>query len=91
MKSRFASMPVQTPGKNPTEIPVERWETEGGTVAEERTRDLHDAEQIRRRAYEIYLARCATSGTGDPVSDWAQAEQELMSVTRSSSGRGESR
>lgn len=32
-------------------------------------------EQIRRRAYEIYLARGRTPG--DPVADWLQAEREL--------------
>lgn len=30
---------------------------------------------IRFRAYEIYLGR---NGSGDAVSDWLQAEQELM-------------
>lgn len=30
---------------------------------------------IRRRAYEIFLAR--NGGPGDHVSDWIQAEQEL--------------
>ncbi len=35
-------------------------------------------EQIRQRAYEIYLARnCAP---GDPVADWLQAEQELRDL-----------
>ncbi|QYU66360.1 DUF2934 domain-containing protein [Leptolyngbya sp. 15MV] len=32
-------------------------------------------EQIRLRAYEIYLARGATPG--DPVADWLRAEHEL--------------
>lgn len=32
-------------------------------------------EQIRARAFEIFLARGATPG--DPVSDWVQAEREL--------------
>ncbi len=32
-------------------------------------------EQIRRRAYEIYLARGAVPG--DPMKDWLQAEREL--------------
>ncbi|MDO8629932.1 MAG: glycosyltransferase [Phycisphaerales bacterium] len=33
------------------------------------------AEQIRRRAYEIFLSRNGTPG--DPASDWVQAEREL--------------
>jgi len=33
------------------------------------------AEQIRNRAYELYLAR--GRGPGDPVQDWLQAETEL--------------
>jgi len=32
-------------------------------------------EQIRRRAYEIYLRR--GGGPGDPLEDWLQAEREL--------------
>jgi hypothetical protein len=33
-------------------------------------------DDVRFRAYEIYLGR---NGQGDEVSDWLQAEQELMS------------
>lgn len=33
------------------------------------------ADQIRQRAYEIYLRR--NGGPGDQTSDWVQAEQEL--------------
>ena len=33
---------------------------------------------IRKRAYEIYLSRI---GAGDELSDWLQAERELMSST----------
>jgi Protein of unknown function (DUF2934) len=32
-------------------------------------------EEIRRRAYEIFLAR--DGATGDAVSDWLQAKREL--------------
>lgn len=35
-------------------------------------------EAIRRRAFEIYLAR--TDGSGDELSDWLQAEQELSEL-----------
>ena len=35
---------------------------------------------IRRRAYEIFLAR--NGGPGDHLSDWIQAEQELNSVSQ---------
>lgn len=34
-------------------------------------------EQIRQRAYEIYLARNGASG--DEVQDWLQAERDLRS------------
>lgn len=35
---------------------------------------------IRRRAYEIYRKR--NGGPGNPVSDWAQAERELVGAPR---------
>jgi len=40
-------------------------------------------EQIRRRAYEIYLAR--GDAPGDPVADWLQAEQEVHDKEQGSS------
>jgi hypothetical protein len=33
--------------------------------------------EIRQRAYEIYTARGGWGSSGDAVSDWLQAEQEL--------------
>ncbi len=38
-------------------------------------------EQIRRRAYELYLQRRATAGgaSGDPSQDWLIAEREIRS------------
>ena len=39
-------------------------------------------EQIRRRAYEIYLSRAS----GDEVQDWLQAEGELRSPKVSAIG-----
>jgi hypothetical protein len=47
-------------------------------------------EQIRRRAYELYLQRRATAGSesnGDQNQDWLIAEREV----RSRLGSGESR
>jgi len=38
------------------------------------------AEQIRRRAFEIFLSRNGTPG--DPASDWVQAERELREQLR---------
>ena len=35
------------------------------------------ADQIRERAYYIYLERQQSNRSGDPVSDWCQAEHEL--------------
>jgi len=45
-------------------------ETLGSTAGREPTE-----EQIRRRAYQIYMARGCTPG--DPTADWLQAEREL--------------
>ena len=47
------------------------------TEAEERDRSLHSAreQEIRRRAYEIYLERGAHPG--HELEDWLQAEREL--------------
>jgi len=42
-------------------------------------------EQIRRRAYEIYLARGGKPG--DPVKDWLQAKQELTARLARQQGR----
>lgn len=37
--------------------------------------DTPSEHEIRKRAYEIYVARGANGG--DPVADWRQAEEEL--------------
>jgi len=37
-------------------------------------------EQIRERAYQIYLAR--NGAPGDPTADWYQAERELRGESR---------
>ena len=34
-------------------------------------------EQVRQRAYEIYLSRQREDAPGDAASDWLRAEQEL--------------
>ena len=51
--------------------------TQRGTAVEERARLLHSTgeQEIRDRAYEIYLQRGAESG--DDAQDWFQAEREL--------------
>jgi len=46
-------------------------EPEATTIAESEIRE----DQIRVRAYEIYLER--NGGSGDPIEDWLQAEAEL--------------
>jgi hypothetical protein len=38
-------------------------------------------QDIRERAYRIYLAREKEGVPGDPVSDWLRAQQELQSRT----------
>jgi len=40
-------------------------------------------QQIRERAYQIYLAR---GNQGDPVSDWLRAERELIAEARAIQG-----
>ena len=34
-------------------------------------------EQVRERAYRIYLSRLREGVPGDPATDWLRAEQEL--------------
>lgn len=48
--------------------------------------DYVSDEQIRRRAYELYLQRDAAPG--DPLADWLRAEQELRSGTDLAHTRG---
>jgi len=51
--------------------------TQPGTAVEERERFLHSTreQEMRNRAYEIYLQRGAQPGY--EVEDWLQAEREL--------------
>lgn len=52
---------------------------DNGRKSRARTKAEHAAftdEQIRLRAYDIYLARGAT--TGNELTDWLQAEKELL-------------
>jgi hypothetical protein len=44
-------------------------------MAENTSLTSHNEEQIRQRAFEIYLARGGQDG--DDVSDWLAAEREL--------------
>ncbi len=39
-------------------------------------------EQVRVRAYQIFLSRQREGVPGDPVSDWVRAEQELRTRSR---------
>lgn len=45
-------------------------------VTKRRTKVMPTEEQIRARAFEIYLGR--NGGPGDAHSDWMQAERELI-------------
>lgn len=38
------------------------------------------ADEVRRRAYEIYLQRMQSGEPGSPESDWSRAERELTRV-----------
>lgn len=37
-----------------------------------------DQDQVRKRAYELYLRRAASGEPGTPASDWLKAERELL-------------
>ena len=52
--------------------------TQPGTAVEERERLLHSTreQEIRNRAYDIYLQRGAQPG--NEVEDWLQAEHEII-------------
>lgn len=49
--------------------------TTSKTVIKSRAKPMPTNEQIRARAFEIYLAR--NGGPGDAQADWVQAEREL--------------
>jgi hypothetical protein len=49
--------------------------TLSGRSAEPAEISEHSAEMIRKRAYELFLARGATHGAD--LADWLRAEQEL--------------
>lgn len=71
MRTRTTAKPppaarTSQPGSSPSLVTAARSEPLGPTD-----------EQIRRRAYEIFLAR--NGGPGDALTDWVQAERELAS------------
>jgi hypothetical protein len=50
--------------------------TRKSAVTKQRTKIIPTEEQIRARAFEIYLTR--NGGPGDAHTDWMQAERELI-------------
>ncbi len=56
-------------------MPSIRPEATSRPVTKYRTKEMPTEEQIRERAFFIYLAR--NGGPGDAHSDWVQAEREL--------------
>ena len=62
MKRKTSSAP-----QRPVRVPVLR-----GVQADGPTQN-----DIRQKAHAIFESRLRTGATGDPVSDWLQAEQEL--------------
>ncbi len=62
---------VSTPKNNPTST----YQATGAMATKPRSKATPTQEQIRARAYEIYLRR--KGGPGDAMSDWKQAEREL--------------
>lgn len=78
MKTRATNKPAAVnppsrPGPGPLSLPAARSEPLAPSD-----------EQIRARAYEIFLAR--NGGPGDALADWVQAERELTG-TRSAATR----
>ena len=70
--------------KPKTRASTEAVEPGAETQERERLLDSSREEQIRRRAYEIYLARGEEHG--HDIEDWLQAERELMADQSSASG-----
>jgi len=67
----------RVPETKPSAVEFKSAFVTGGTAAVR----APGAEDIRRRAYEIYQARRASGAAGSPESDWAQAERELRPRT----------
>ncbi|HEU4787506.1 MAG TPA: DUF2934 domain-containing protein [Gemmatimonadaceae bacterium] len=74
----------------PTSVTDARATTEAPAIAIEHSSEIAtppsaDAEEIRRQAYELYLARGGVGG--DDLSDWLEAER-IVRTRRGSSGDG---
>lgn len=59
-------MPTQKPGS-----------VDGATNTARLAEVVPTVDQVRRRAYEIYDARCRNGACGDALADWIAAEVEL--------------
>jgi hypothetical protein len=79
---------TETGGREPSEARAGDPGVAAGSASREGERPADD-EQIRRRAYELYLER--KGGTGDERDDWFRAEREHRerSRGRAESGRSE--
>jgi hypothetical protein len=71
-------MKARTAGKPPTTTPQAVPTPRTCTAAKSAPLTPSD-EEIRRRAYEIFLAR--NGGPGDALDDWIRAERELRAET----------
>lgn len=71
-------MAKQTTRKSPTAArsTVSKAPTTTTGVTKSRTKPVPSEEQIRARAFEIFMRR--NGGPGDAHSDWLQAERELQ-------------
>lgn len=58
-----------------------------GTARQAETDNLPLEEQIRRRAYELYVARGNASGS--EIDDWLQAEEEILEAQEQHIADGE--
>lgn len=63
-----------TPGSRPETAPT------AATAPRPEARTTE--EQVRQRAYQLFLSRQREGVPGDPITDWVRAEQELRNRPR---------
>jgi hypothetical protein len=76
--SRTAQSRTGQPTGAPQTQPLQRWESEGGSVSHDQPNRSSHRDRIESRAYDIYLSRQRTGKPGSAASDWAQAEREVI-------------
>ena len=84
MKQQGKNAPPQQPNSRRGKTPAPQSRANSG-ISDARPSSSVEAkptlDDIRRRAYEIYLDRQHTGQSGTPTTDWEQAERELGART----------